>query len=196
MSEESDIMATSDNYYFKQLHTFIKYCQKHPIDMRIINELDKPVINILRNTVSIRKGYNTNNIYMMLEIYQHVYMFRFKDNASLSKFILVNKSYNFDYNEGYTTLNRHDLRYITFPSYVYKTKNVYTFDENTKYVLIRNEINNHVYLRNDIHKFVDVNYNDKLAVNGWTHFDFKNLPDKINQFVTAQQVFATVSSKL
>lgn len=192
-------MITSNDAKHEQLHTFINYCQKHPIDMRIFNELDEPAMNTLRNNLSIKWGYNTNNIYMMLNIYQHIYIFQFKDNTSLHKFILIDQNYNFDYDEGCITLNEHNLRYITFRDHIYKTNSIYTFDENTRCVIIKNEIkemDNHIYLRNDIRKFVDISYNDKLSINGWTDFDLKELPDKINQFVTAQQVFATLSSKL
>jgi len=55
---------------------------------------------------------------------------------------------------------------------------------------------NNIYLRNDICKFIDFSYNDSASIDGWTHFYLKELPDKINQLVTAQQVFATLSSKL
>ena len=188
-------MTKNNDAKHEQLHTFINYCQKHPIDMRIINKLDESTINILQNNLSIRRGYNTNNIYMMLDIYQHTYIFRFKDNTSLHKFILIDQIYNFDYDEGCITLNEHNLRYITFRNYAYKTNSIYTFDENTKCVLIKNEMNN-IYLRNDICKFIDFSYNDSASINGWTHFYLKDLPDKINQFLTAQQVFATLSSKL
>jgi hypothetical protein len=61
---------------------------------------------------------------------------------------------------------------------------------------IKNEMNNNIYLRNDICKFINFGYNDNASIDGWTHFDLKELPDKINQFLTAQQVFATLSSKL
>ena len=152
MNKESDIMITSNDSWIEELHTFINYCQKHPIDMRIINELDKSVMNSLRNNLSIKRGYNTNNIYMMLNIYQHIYIFQFKD-TSLRKFILMDQNYNFDYDEGCITLNEHNLKYITFRDYVYKTNSIYTFDENTRCVIIKNEIkemNNHIYLHNDI----------------------------------------------
>ena len=196
-------MIKSNDAKHEQLHTFINYCQKHPIDMRIINKLDESTINILRNSAYIKSCYNRNNEYMLFITNLHTYMFRFKNMRSLKIF---NKSqtakstnnYSFDYDEYSISLNNHDLNYVILKQQYTKEKVIYTFDSHSRHLLIKTDTEKRIALNKDIYDLIDLKQEREyteyecFANSKWQYFKQDTIPEELKQLILVQRTIATL----
>lgn len=196
-----------DEKEFKDQFTkFINYCQKYPIDMRIINKLDESTINILRNSAYIKSCYNRNNEYMLFITNLHTYMFQFKNMRSLKIF---NKSqtakstnnYSFDYDEYSISLNNHDLNYVILKQQYTKEKVIYTFDSYSRHLLIKIDTKKHIVLNKDIYDLIDLKpeytQHEYFANSKWQYFkqdiiQEDIIPEELKQLILAQRTITTL----
>ena len=193
-----------DEKQFKDQFTkFISYCQKHPIDMRIIYELDESTINILQNSGYIRSCYNRNNEYMLFITNLHTYMFQFKNMHSLKTF---NKSqaakpinnYSFDYAEYSISLNNRDLNYVILKKQYTKEKVIYTFDSYSRHLLMKIDTEKRIALNKDIYDLIDLKQEceyteyECFANSKWQYFKQDTIPEKLKQLILVQRTIATL----
>ena len=193
-----------DEKEFKDQFTkFINYCQKHPIDMRIINKLDESTINILRNSAYIKSCYNRNNEYMLFITNLYTYIFQFKNMHSLKIF---NKSqtakstnnYSFDYDEYSISLNNHDLNYVILKQQYTKEKVIYTFDSHSRHLLIKTDTEKRIALNKDIYDLIDLKQEREyteyecFANSKWQYFKQDTIPEELKQLILVQRTIATL----
>ena len=118
----------------KEEQLFIDYCQKHPIDMIILNQLSDYALHDITRNITI---YHSNQAsYVFYPNDGHLYIFKVKDDETYCNLVMPNNritsiTFNYDNEQDYI-LNDHHLKCIFTDNNEFAS----LVDEETKYNLV------------------------------------------------------------
>jgi hypothetical protein len=172
----------------KEEQLFIDYCQKHPIDMAILNQLSDYVLHDIARNITI---YHSNRApYVFYPNDGHLYIFEIKDNETYNSLVILNNritdiTFNYNDEQDYI-LNGHRLKCI----FTDNNEVASLVDEETKYNLVSIYKNN-VSVSKDILGIIP-NCNIQFADKRWkTVADF---PDELKTIINTIRVLMSLKT--
>lgn len=167
----------------KEEQLFIDYCQKHPIDMAILNQLSDYVLHDIARNITI---YHSNQApYVFYPNDGHLYIFEIKDNETYNSLVILNNritdiTFNYSNEQDYV-LNGHHLKCIFTDNDEFAS----LVDEETKYAIII-IYKDSVFVNMDITKILP-NFNYKFDnIHKWK--EITEVPDELKTIVNTNKI--------
>lgn len=167
--------------------SFIKYCKKFPIDMKLLNSLpDNIFYSISENSYIL---YSDNIPYFYYDSEYHSYLFRIANQETYDKLCTYKKKYpniSFDYSDeiGYT-INGKQFK-IVLDTEIGLEYSIYVFEEKTKMSIIRITVDG-VVVNVDISKIIE-DYKVQPILFGQKWVETTDFPNEFKEIIESSQV--------
>ena len=183
--EESMSLERREHQFI--IPSFIKYCKKFPINMKLLNSLpDNIFYSISENSYIL---YSDNIPYFYYDSEHHLYLFRIANQETYDKLCTYKKKYpnlSFDYSEeiGYT-INGKQFK-IVLDTEIGSECSIYVFEEKTKMSIIHITANG-VVVNVDISKIIE-DYKVQPIFFGQKWVTTTDFPNEFKEIIESSQV--------